>query len=171
MDVQSCNPTRLATPLRPLGRACPAPTTMTPKKSSNKQAARARSIPRRPRGVGGADERGMAGEDDSNGASTDKDPIDQDDVERAEDDEESESDPEVAALVTAKRKATPRNVPLPPPTPQRIAREGEEDDLPNEVLEFVRAIDAYKRAKHRQFPSWSEVLEVLKQLGYERRTG
>jgi len=44
-----------------------------------------------------------------------------------------------------------------------------EAELPDEVLEFVCAIDHFKRAQSRPFPSWSEVLQVLKQLGYERR--
>jgi hypothetical protein len=153
-------------PTRRQRRASPAPHAMTPKKSSNKQAARARSVPRRPRSPEIRAEVGALSADDDDEADTDREA-----VERNEDDEESEPDEVATALVTAKRKATPRNVPLPPPTPQRVAREGEEDELPDEVLEFVRAIDAYKRSKRRQFPSWSEVLDVLKQLGYERRTG
>ncbi len=42
------------------------------------------------------------------------------------------------------------------------------DEMPAEVLEFIQAIDEYKRIHRRPFPSWSEVLEVLKTLGYER---
>jgi hypothetical protein len=45
------------------------------------------------------------------------------------------------------------------------------DEMPAEVLEFLTAIDDYKRLNRRPFPNWSEVLEVLKGLGYERRTG
>lgn len=42
------------------------------------------------------------------------------------------------------------------------------DEMPAEVVEFIQAIDEYKRIHCRPFPSWSEVLEVLKALGYER---
>lgn len=139
---------------------------MTPKKSSNKQAARGRSAPRRTRSPEVEVEFGAAHSD-----ADDERDADREEVERSEDDEDSESDEVAAAPVTPKRKAKPRSMPLPPPTPQRVTREGEEDELPDEVLEFVRAIDAYKRAKQRQFPSWSEVLDVFKQLGYERRAG
>ena len=37
-----------------------------------------------------------------------------------------------------------------------------------EELEFLKAMDAYKRNNHRPFPSWKEVLEVLKSLGYQK---
>jgi hypothetical protein len=37
-----------------------------------------------------------------------------------------------------------------------------------EVIEFITAIDDYKRRYRRPFPSWSEVLEIVKQLGYSR---
>jgi hypothetical protein len=37
-----------------------------------------------------------------------------------------------------------------------------------EVIAFITAIDEYKRVNNRPFPSWSEVLEVLKDLGYEK---
>jgi hypothetical protein len=42
------------------------------------------------------------------------------------------------------------------------------DEMPAEVLEFIQAIDEYKRIHRRPFPTWSEVLEVLKGLGYGR---
>lgn len=35
-------------------------------------------------------------------------------------------------------------------------------------LEFMRAMDAYKRGSGRMFPTWSEVLEVLQSLGYAK---
>lgn len=37
-----------------------------------------------------------------------------------------------------------------------------------EVLEFIEAIDRFKREHGRPFPSWSEVLMVLRELGYRR---
>lgn len=42
------------------------------------------------------------------------------------------------------------------------------DEMSAEVLEFIHAIDAYKRTHQRPFPNWSEVLEILKSLGYSR---
>lgn len=36
-------------------------------------------------------------------------------------------------------------------------------------LEFMRAMDQYKRTSGRMFPTCSEILEVLRTLGYERR--
>ena len=40
--------------------------------------------------------------------------------------------------------------------------------LPDELMEFVSAIDEYKRQNQRPFPTWSEVLQVLKSLGYRK---
>jgi hypothetical protein len=42
------------------------------------------------------------------------------------------------------------------------------DEMPADVLEFITAIDDYKRKHQRPFPNWSEVLEVVKSLGYKR---
>jgi hypothetical protein len=44
----------------------------------------------------------------------------------------------------------------------------ERDYSPDEV-EFMHALDDYKRRSGRMFPTCSEVLEVLKGLGYEKR--
>ena len=41
-------------------------------------------------------------------------------------------------------------------------------EMSHEVIEFIQAIDEYKRLQQRPFPSWSEVLEVLKSLGYTK---
>lgn len=35
-------------------------------------------------------------------------------------------------------------------------------------IEFLRAIDAYKRKHERPFPTWREVLGVLRELGWEK---
>ncbi len=43
----------------------------------------------------------------------------------------------------------------------------ERDYQPDEI-EFMRAMDDYKRRSGRQFPTWSEVLEVLRDLGYRK---
>lgn len=42
------------------------------------------------------------------------------------------------------------------------------DEMPADVLEFITAIDDYKRLHQRPFPTWSEVLEIVKGLGYAR---
>lgn len=38
----------------------------------------------------------------------------------------------------------------------------------DEVLEFIAALDRFKKEHNRNFPNWSEVLHVLKSLGYRR---
>ncbi len=47
-------------------------------------------------------------------------------------------------------------------------RSAEEGELSDEQFEFVLAMDEYKRANKRPFPSWTEVLEVIKYLGYRK---
>ena len=42
------------------------------------------------------------------------------------------------------------------------------DEMGDEVMEFITAIDDYKRRHERPFPNWSEVLEILKGLGYRK---
>lgn len=37
-----------------------------------------------------------------------------------------------------------------------------------EDLEFLQAIDRYKRSNHRPHPTWSEVLNILLSLGYRK---
>ena len=41
-----------------------------------------------------------------------------------------------------------------------------ERDYSNDEVEFMNALDEYKRSSGRMFPTCSEVLEVLKNLGY-----
>lgn len=43
-----------------------------------------------------------------------------------------------------------------------------ERDYTNDEIEFMKAMDEYKRKSGRMFPTWSEVLEVVRSLGYER---
>lgn len=40
--------------------------------------------------------------------------------------------------------------------------------MSDELLEFVLAIDEYKRTNKRPFPTWSEVFEVIRYLGYRK---
>lgn len=44
-----------------------------------------------------------------------------------------------------------------------------ERDYSVEEVEFMNALDAYKRSSGRMFPTCSEILEVLRGLGYEKR--
>ncbi len=43
-----------------------------------------------------------------------------------------------------------------------------EKDYTDEEIIFMKAMDQYKRANRRPFPTWSEVLEVLRSLGYRK---
>jgi hypothetical protein len=38
----------------------------------------------------------------------------------------------------------------------------------DEELEFMHAMQEYKKSSGRMFPTWSEVLEVLRKLGYAK---
>lgn len=41
-------------------------------------------------------------------------------------------------------------------------------DLTEQQVEFVRAVETYKRVNAKRFPTWTEVLEVVEQLGYRK---
>jgi len=41
-----------------------------------------------------------------------------------------------------------------------------ERDYTNDEIEFMQALDAYKRRSGRMFPTCSEILEVVRTLGY-----
>jgi len=43
-----------------------------------------------------------------------------------------------------------------------------ERDYSEDEVSFMIAMDSYKRANRRPFPTWSEVLEVLRALGYRK---
>jgi hypothetical protein len=61
---------------------------------------------------------------------------------------------------TVERRKTPRRRQIDPTTCER--------DYTPEEIEFMQAMDAYKRSSGRMFPTCSEVLEVLKALGYAK---
>ncbi len=67
-----------------------------------------------------------------------------------------------------KRRAAPEPEPTTPSIgePERSAPPLAEIDA--EALEFIEAIDRFKKQHGRPFPSWSEVLMVVRQLGYRR---
>lgn len=43
-----------------------------------------------------------------------------------------------------------------------------ERDYSLDEVEFMKAMDDYKRKSGRMFPTWSEVLEVVRSLGYTK---
>lgn len=43
-----------------------------------------------------------------------------------------------------------------------------ERDYTDDEIQFMKAMDQYKRENRRPFPTWSEVLEVLRALGYRK---
>lgn len=44
----------------------------------------------------------------------------------------------------------------------------EEGEMTAEQFEFCMAIDTYKKVNKKLFPTWTEVLEVINQLGYRK---
>ena len=77
---------------------------------------------------------------------------------------------------TQERRKAPQNVGTERRQSQRrkVARRRQIDpttcerDYSNDEIEFMQALDAYKRASGRMFPTCSEVLEVIRNLGYEK---
>ena len=51
------------------------------------------------------------------------------------------------------------------PDDRKAAEEGQMTD---EQFEFVMAVDQYKKINSRPFPTWTEVLEIIKTLGYRK---
>lgn len=47
-------------------------------------------------------------------------------------------------------------------------RAAEEGEMTHEQFLFIKAIDAYKRVNNKPFPTWTEVLEVIRKLGYRK---
>ena len=47
-------------------------------------------------------------------------------------------------------------------------KSAEEGQMSQEQFEFLMAIDEYKQKNSRPFPTWTEVLEVIKALGYRK---
>jgi len=47
-------------------------------------------------------------------------------------------------------------------------KSAEEGQMSDEQLEFLMAIDEYKKKNAKHFPTWTEVLEVVKALGYRK---
>lgn len=47
-------------------------------------------------------------------------------------------------------------------------RDAEEGHMNEEQLEFIQAIDEYKRSNNRPFPTWTEILDVILYIGYRK---
>jgi hypothetical protein len=62
--------------------------------------------------------------------------------------------------VTMERRKVQRRRQIDPTTCER--------DYSSDEIEFMQALDAYKRASGRMFPTCSEILEVIRNLGYVR---
>lgn len=50
----------------------------------------------------------------------------------------------------------------------RDARPTNPDAMEADVIELITAVDEYKRKFGRPFPSWSEILDIVKGLGYAK---
>ena len=49
-----------------------------------------------------------------------------------------------------------------------FTKSAEEGELTDEQFLFVMAIEAFKRANGKTFPTWTDVLEVIRLLGYRK---
>lgn len=61
---------------------------------------------------------------------------------------------------TGERRKSQRRRQIDPTTCER--------DYSDDEIEFMQALDAYKRRNGRMFPTCSEVLEVIRALGYSK---
>lgn len=66
----------------------------------------------------------------------------------------------VSAAVTGEKRKVQRRRLIDPTTCER--------DYTNDEIEFMQAMDEYKRRSGRMFPTCSEILEVLRGMGYVR---
>lgn len=60
----------------------------------------------------------------------------------------------------SERRKVPRRRQIDPTTCER--------DYTDDEVEFMNALDAYKRRSGRMFPTCSEILEVIRDLGYRK---
>ncbi len=47
-------------------------------------------------------------------------------------------------------------------------RSAEEGEMNAAQFEFIMAIETYKKVNKRMYPTWTEILEVVRQLGYRK---
>ena len=79
-------------------------------------------------------------------------------VDRRENDDRR--DPNSPVVVKTERRKVARRRQIDPTTCER--------DYSGDEIEFMQAMDAYKRSSGRMFPTCSEILEVVRALGYSR---
>ena len=49
-----------------------------------------------------------------------------------------------------------------------VRRSAEEGEMTENQLEFVLAVEEYKKVNRRPFPSWTELLDIMRSLGYRK---
>lgn len=49
-----------------------------------------------------------------------------------------------------------------------FVKTAEEGEMNREQYLFLLAIDAFKRVNHKTFPTWTDVLEIIRKLGYRK---
>jgi sRNA-binding protein len=79
---------------------------------------------------------------------------------RKSDGRRKENVPAVAEHRKSERRKVPRRRQIDPTTCER--------NYSADEVEFMQALDAYKRANGRMFPTCSEILEVIRDMGYVR---
>ena len=47
-------------------------------------------------------------------------------------------------------------------------KSAEEGEMNSHQFEFVMAIETYKKVNRRLYPTWTEILEIVRQLGYRK---
>ena len=82
--------------------------------------------------------------------------------------------PQGSPRAAKKQPAAPRPLPRAPGARAEKAKPASDagpvspSELSSDVMEFINAIDKYKRLNRRPFPSWSEIFEIVKALGYHK---
>ncbi|MBM4007678.1 MAG: hypothetical protein FJ292_09010 [Planctomycetes bacterium] len=49
-----------------------------------------------------------------------------------------------------------------------FVKSAEEGEMNKEQFLFLLAIEAFKRVNHKTFPTWTDVLEIIRKLGYRK---
>lgn len=88
--------------------------------------------------------------------------LDRRNLDRREGDRRKDDVPVAQDRRTDDRRRTPRRRQIDPTTCER--------EYTADEIEFMQALDAYKRASGRMFPTCSEILEVVAGLGYRKVT-
>ena len=54
---------------------------------------------------------------------------------------------------------------------RNVRKSAEEGQMSDEQFEFLMVIDEYKRKNAIPFPTWTEILELIKAMGYRKVAG